>query len=135
MTGDPGGPPTEVVDLAGLAQEERSRGAAWALRSPDLDANLVVFGAGEGVGAHVNAEVDVLLVGVAGEGVVEVDGRSHPLRAGQLLLVPKGARRATRAVADRFAYLSCHRRRAGLLPSGPRRPAAPPGAADPTSAP
>ena len=44
-------------------------GVIWTLeRSGDLNANLVCFGAGGGVGEHVNEEVDVLFLGVAGSG-------------------------------------------------------------------
>jgi len=81
-----------------------------------------VFDADDGVVAHVNDEVDVLLVGVTGAGVVAVDGTDHPVGAGQALVIPKGARGAIRAVGGRFAYLSCHRRRAGLWPAGVPRP-------------
>jgi quercetin dioxygenase-like cupin family protein len=106
-----------AFDLAAVARDAAGRGPAWTQRSEDLDVNLLVFGAGEGVAAHANAEVDVLLVGVAGEGVVRVEGRTHSLRAGQAVLVPKGTRRGTLATTDRFAYLTCHRRRGGLQPT------------------
>ena len=106
----------EAVDLVAIARSAVRRGPAWTRRSEDLDANLLVFRAGEGVAEHANEEVDVLLVGVAGEGVVTIDGRPCPFRAGQAVLVPKGARRGTRAVGDGFAYLTCHRRRAGFRP-------------------
>ena len=109
------------VDLAALARAGEPSGPVWSRQSEDLSLNLVVFAAGDGVAEHVNAEVDVLLVGVAGEGVVEVDGRAMLLRTGHAILVPKGARRATLAAGDRFAYLTCHRRRGGLLPSLGRR--------------
>ena len=111
---EPGG----VVDLAVLARSETGQGAAWTHRSEDLNANLLVFSAGVGVAEHVNLEVDVLLVGVAGEGTVEVDGMRRVLRAGQALVIPKGARRSTRGESGRFAYLTCHRRRGGLWPAG-----------------
>jgi quercetin dioxygenase-like cupin family protein len=106
-----------VLDLAAVARSDTARGPAATLRSEDLDVNLLVFGAGEGVAEHANAEVDVLLVGIAGEGVVTVDGRTHALRAGQAVLVPKGTRRGTLATTDRFSYLTCHRRRGGLWPT------------------
>jgi quercetin dioxygenase-like cupin family protein len=92
--------------------------------SEDLNVNLLVFAADEGVDPHVNSEVDVLLVGVAGTGIVEVDGVSHELRPGLAVVIPKGARRGTRALHGRFAYLSCHRRRAGLWPRHSRPNAA-----------
>ena len=84
----------------------------WALRQGgDLNANLVRFPSGGGVGEHVNEGVDVLVVGVSGSGVVEVDGQEHPLRAGTVAFVPKGARRSTRGGSGGFAYLTVHRRR------------------------
>ena len=33
------------------------------------------------------------------------------------MIIPKGARRGTRVMGERFAYLTCHRRRAGLMPT------------------
>jgi quercetin dioxygenase-like cupin family protein len=106
-----------VLDLAAVARSDTARGPAATLRSDDLDVNLLAFAAGEGVAEHANAEVDVLLVGIAGEGIVTVDGRTYSLRAGQAVLVPKGTRRGTLATADRFSYLTCHRRRGGLQPT------------------
>ena len=107
----------DSVDLAAIAGAATVQGAVWRHQGEDLNANLLVFARGEGVAEHVNAEVDVLLVGIAGEGAVDVDGTRRTLRAGQALVVPKGARRGTRGVSDRFAYLTCHRRRGGLWPS------------------
>ena len=87
-------------------------GVIWALEgSGDLNANLVRFGAGGGVGEHVNEEVDVLFVGVAGSGFVRVSGEEHTLCAGTLVFVPRGAGRSTVALSDGFAYLTVHRRR------------------------
>jgi quercetin dioxygenase-like cupin family protein len=106
----------EGVDLAALARAATAPGAAWTHQSADLDVNLLVFASGEGVEEHVNAEVDVLLVGIAGVGAVTVDGTRHILTAGQAIMIPKGARRSTKGVRAPFAYVSCHRRRAGLWP-------------------
>lgn len=111
-----------VIDLAALARASAAQGAIWAYGGAELNVNLVRFAAGDGVAEHVNTEGDVLLVGIAGDGVVEVDGRRHPLRAGQALVIPKGARRAIGSGGGEFAYLTCHRRRAGLWPGGVPRP-------------
>lgn len=112
----------DVIDLPTLAREAGVTGAVWTRESDDLNVNLLVFPAGDGVQEHVNSEVDVLLVGIAGDGLVTVDGLPRVLRAGQAIVIPKGVRRGTRAVSDPFAYLTCHRRRAGLWPSvGDRR--------------
>ena len=91
----------------------------WSLRGAgDLNANLVSFPPGEGVGEHVNAERDVLVVGVAGAGAVVVDGAEHEVLPGTVILVPAGARRATRAGGERFSYLTVHRRRPPGIPLG-----------------
>ena len=105
-----------VVDLAALAAAG-GRGPLWTHQSADLNVNLVVLEAPATIAESMNSEVDVLLVGIAGEGTVEVDGRPLALRAGQALIVPRGARRAIHSTRGRFVYLTCHRRRAGLSPS------------------
>ena len=94
-------------------------GVIWTLEgSGDLNANLVRFDAGGGVEEHVNDEVDVIFVGVAGSGTVRVDGEEHALSAGKLVFVPKEARRSTGASSDGFAYLTVHRRRGPLRIGG-----------------
>jgi len=110
----------EVVDLAGLADGPGpAAGVRWSLEpTGDLNANLVAFPPGQGVGEHVNDDLDVLIVGVAGAGAVIVDGVEHPLRPRAAVLVPRGARRATRAGDGRFAYLTVHRRRSGGIALG-----------------
>jgi quercetin dioxygenase-like cupin family protein len=113
---------TDLNELAAAASGRA--GVIWALdRSGDLNANLVRFDAGGGVGEHVNEEVDVLFVGVAGSGCVRVDGEEHPLFAGTLVagtlvFVPAGARRSTDALSDGFAYLTVHQRRGPLRIGG-----------------
>ncbi|MCA1847608.1 MAG: cupin domain-containing protein [Actinobacteria bacterium] len=108
------------MDLNELVASAGDRvGVIWALRgSGDLNANLVRFDAGGGVGEHVNEVVDVLFVGVAGSGSVCASGEEHSLGAGKLVFVPRGARRSTSALADGFAYLTVHRRRGPLRIGG-----------------
>lgn len=90
-------------------------GVVWALEgSEELNANLVRFPTGGGVGGHVNDEVDVIFVGVSGLGAVVVDGEEHALEAGTLVFVPRFSRRSIRSASDDFAYLSVHRRRGPL---------------------
>jgi quercetin dioxygenase-like cupin family protein len=87
----------------------------WTLdASSDLNANLVRFGTGEGIGEHVNDEVEVIVLGVTGSGIVTVDREEHVLSAGMLVLIPKGARRSTVSASEDFAYLTVHRRRRPL---------------------
>jgi quercetin dioxygenase-like cupin family protein len=66
----------------------------------------------------VNEELDVVFVGVAGAGFVRVEEEEHPLSAGTLVFVPRGARRSTLASSDDFAYLTVHRRRGPLRIGG-----------------
>jgi quercetin dioxygenase-like cupin family protein len=103
----------DSMDLNELAAAAGERaGVIWTLEgSGDLNANLVRFDRGGGVGEHLNDEVDVLFLGVAGSGIVRVGGEEHPLSAGRLVFVPRGVGRSTVALFDGFAYLTVHRRR------------------------
>ena len=102
-----------------LATAGGQAGVIWTLEySGDLNANLVRFDAGGGVGEHVNDEVDVLFVGVAGLGSVRVEGEEYVLSAGMLVFAPQGTRRSTDALSDGFAYLTVHRRRGPLQIGG-----------------
>ena len=119
-----------VLDLWGRLAEGGS-GALAGLESTDLDVNLVRFAAGAGVAPHVNPEVDVLLVVLAGEGVLTLDGVEHPLAAGTALIIPKGVERGVRSTPDgSIAYLTVHRRRGRLWPTPRLRT---PGAGSPDS--
>ncbi len=98
-----------------LAAAGRGAGVLWTLeQGGDLNVNLVRFASGEGVGEHINDEVDVLVVGVSGRGAIWVEGDERPLVAGVVALVPKGARRLIRSASEDFAYLIVHRRRGPL---------------------
>jgi quercetin dioxygenase-like cupin family protein len=109
----------DTVDLYQSLAAGGHAGAIWTLgHGGDLNANLVRFPVG-GVGEHVDEEVDVLVVGVSGVGVVEVDGQEHPLRAGTVAFVPKGARRPTKSGSGDFAYLTVHCRRRPPRIGGP----------------
>lgn len=114
------------VDLTAEAATTSGReGTIWSLKaSTDLNANLVRFGLGRGVGEHVNDEVDVVFVGVSGSGFVEAAGQEHALEAGELVFVPRCARRSTRSASEDFAYLTVHKRRGPVL-IGPREYPAP----------
>ena len=79
--------------------------------SEDLNANLVRFASGEGVGEHVNDEADVLIVGVSGEGEISMNGDERSLVAGTIAFIPKGVQRSVRSASEDFAYLTIHRRR------------------------
>ncbi|MGD9891273.1 MAG: cupin domain-containing protein [Dehalococcoidia bacterium] len=108
--------PPEILTTAEVLARVPGPGPVWTRSSADLNVNLLSFDRGQGVPAHVNDEVDVLLVVVAGEGAIEIDGVVHSVRAGQVCLIPKGAERAIHSAGGPFAYLTCHRRRGGLMP-------------------
>ena len=105
------------ADLGAIAAATAVRGPAWTLTERDLNANLILLDAGQGIEAHVNREVDVLIVGISGAGVVTIDGAGYPVSAGRALLLPKGSERSIAAESDRFAYLTVHRARPPLLPA------------------
>lgn len=110
----------QVIDLAALATDastNKTAGAVWSLVSADLNLNLLHFEDGDGVAAHSNNEVDVIGLVIAGEGTLDLDGHQERLQPGHLFYIPKGARRAIQSRSPDFAYLSCHRRRAGLMPT------------------
>ena len=108
---------SDVVTLADLALTASHDGPAWSQTTDDLNVNLVVLRAGHSIAEHINREVDVLLVGIEGGGRVTIDGHASELSAGQLMIIPKGAARSISPHSARFAYLTCHKRRAGLWPS------------------
>ncbi len=109
-------PAGDSVNLGEIAASAYGgAGVVWTLEAnSQLNANLVRFETGGGVGGHVNDEVDVIIVGVSGSGLVEVNGKEHPISNGVITFVPKGTRRSTRSTSDDFAYLTVHRRRGPL---------------------
>jgi len=100
----------EIVDLTAL----EGRGPAWGAASEELNATLLVWRAGEGQPEHVNEGRDVVLVVLAGSGVLTVDAADHPIAAGTLAIVPRGTRRKVVAGSDGLRCLTVHRRRGGL---------------------
>ena len=113
-------PHVERLDLAARQAEAATQGQLGVIGSlvgADLNVNLVRLEANEHLEAHTNTEVDVLLVGIAGAGVIELDDGTEPLDTGSALYVPKNVRRAIRAGNQGVVYLTCHRRRGGLMPT------------------
>jgi quercetin dioxygenase-like cupin family protein len=110
--------PSTGVDLTPLLHAA-GNGVHWTLPGEgDLNANLVRLDPGHRVGAHVNDEVDVLVVVLAGHGEAHVDGHSVPLRPHVVVHLPRGAARTIGADEDGLTYLTVHRRRAGGLTIG-----------------
>jgi quercetin dioxygenase-like cupin family protein len=106
-----------IIDLHTLVANVQGQGPLWSYAGDDLNVNLVAWPAGAGVSEHVNREVEVLLVGVEGNGVVTVSGEERTLHPGEILVIPRGTPRAIVSQSPRFAYLSVHRRRAGMWPT------------------
>lgn len=109
-----------VVDLLG----PDGRGPLWGTASDDLNATLLAWPSGEGTPEHVNDSCDVLVVVLAGEGVIELDGETLPLATGTCALVEKGRRRRIAAGAPGIRYLTVHLRRGGLQLGRFERPSA-----------
>lgn len=99
-------------------------GPVWGAASDDLNATILVWPGGEGPAEHVNESRDVLYVVVEGSASLTVDGERQELRAGEAVIVPKGARRALLAGPDGVRYATAHLRRGGLQISGPPPPTA-----------
>jgi quercetin dioxygenase-like cupin family protein len=101
-------------------------GPVWGAASADLNATLLEWTAGAGPAEHVNEERDVLYVVLRGSALLTVDGEARELRAGEAMIVDKGARRALVAGPDGVRYLTAHVRRGGLEIKRPALPARPP---------
>lgn len=113
-----------VLSLNGTPPADDAPNLLGSLASADLNVNMLRFAGERGIEAHVNREVDVLIVALDGEGVLTVDGVPTLMTAGDAAIVPKGRERSIRANGDRFAYLTCHGQRRGLMPTT-KKPAPP----------
>ncbi len=104
--------PVELDDLQGV-------GPVWRTASEDLNATALSWGPGQGVTEHTNAERDVLLITIAGSGIVVIDGHEHALHGHSAFLISKGARRRITAGSSGLRYVSAHQRRGRCKSSGP----------------
>lgn len=102
-----------------------TRGPVWGAESEDLNATILVWRAGDGPSAHVNAELDVLYVVLAGSARLDVGGDVSELGLGSAVIVEKGRSRALTAGPDGVRYLTAHLRRPGLQIRPLSAPAAP----------
>ncbi len=107
-----------IVDVGSMVLDGRS-GVVWGAACDQLNLNFVKLDAGHEVEAHVNDEVEVLMVFQGGRGVVTIDDDEHEVVVDTIVVVPIGAVRSIRAI-ERLLYYSIHVRRGGLLP--PARP-------------
>jgi quercetin dioxygenase-like cupin family protein len=93
-----------------------SGGALWKLAEPgrQLDANLVHLPPGQHVGTHAEPDLDVILLVVAGEGILGTAGQTLHLAEGAIVWLPHGSSRSIAAGDDGMSYLTVHRRRPGM---------------------
>jgi mannose-6-phosphate isomerase-like protein (cupin superfamily) len=110
-------PPENMIDIAASLRQADNDGPIWSVNSEQLNVNLLRLRAEDGVAAHANREVDVVFVIFEGTVELTVDGENYALGPGRAVVVPRGATRSLRCTAGPLVYLTCHRRRAGLMPS------------------
>lgn len=108
--------------LAGVSPDQG--GALWRLAEPvrQLDANVVRLPAGNALAEHVEPDLDVLVLVLAGSGWLGGGEGRRPLAAGSVVWLPRGAARGFRAGPEGLVHLTVHPRRPGMTiksPSGP----------------
>lgn len=87
----------------------------WSAKSDQLNANVVSWDAGGGVGAHVNDALDVVIAVLAGSGYLDIDGTVLTLEPGLVTLIQRGTRRAITAGSAGLRYVTCHQARLGAM--------------------
>lgn len=98
-------------------------GARWTLAEPgrQLDANFVHLPAGRHVGTHLEPDLDVVLVVVAGGGIVGTPDGEQVIADGNVVWLPHGSTRCLTAGSHGLSYLTIHQRRRGLQIKQPAR--------------
>ena len=104
----------QTCDIAALSFQHS--GPQWGAASEELNVTVLSWERDRGVEAHVNAELDVCIVVIAGEGEATIDGERYELQPGVALVIPKGSTRSIMSQSERLTYYSIHRRRPGLMP-------------------
>jgi quercetin dioxygenase-like cupin family protein len=117
-TGADAGPlPRLLCDTEALAAlTQAPAGALWKLSEPgrQLDANVVHLEPGRHIGTHIEPDLDVILLVLAGHGSLGTERGPQELTAGNLLWLPHGSSRSLTAGTEGLRCLTVHRRRAGL---------------------
>jgi mannose-6-phosphate isomerase-like protein (cupin superfamily) len=103
-----------VIDLQRVLAAATSNGPQWSDECEDLDITLLFWREGDHIAEHVNSEVDVVLIGLTGQGIVKVAGQEQVLTPGTLLIIPKGVPRSVTAGVGGFGQLNIHKRRKRL---------------------
>lgn len=99
-----------------LRADPDGSGVVWSLDDDgaEVNVNLVRLEAEAEIATHVNREVDVVIIVVAGSGWLGLEGHTQTLTRSVLALLPKGTPRSVLAGPDGIAYVTVHRRRAPL---------------------
>ncbi len=104
-----------LLDLLESSANATHSGPQLGHASADFNVTLLTWiGPGTGVAPHINHDLDVIFIGVEGEGIITINGVEYSLQPGKALLIAKGTERAARSNSQRFSYLSIHCRRPGL---------------------
>ena len=111
--------PQVLCDARALASKPPlPSGVLWKLGESgrQLDANVVRLAPGGRIAAHAEARLDVLLLVVAGAGVLGAGPAEEPRPVGEgaLVWLPHGATRSITASEEGLTYLTVHTRRPGL---------------------
>jgi quercetin dioxygenase-like cupin family protein len=106
-----------IADSYALLAAAGHDGPIWSSSGDQLNVNLIRLSGGAAIEAHINAELDVTIVVLAGDGLLTLDGTQRHVHAGEIVVIPRGVRRAIASAGGVFAYVTCHRRRAALMPS------------------
>lgn len=104
--------PAERLDQ--LVDRPKRGGPVWGTESEELNATILEWPPLDGPPDHVNETRDVALVVLEGTGDLELDGARSHVSPGQVVVLPKGARRRIVAGPDGIRYATVHRRRGGL---------------------
>ncbi|MFF9409152.1 hypothetical protein ACF1B0_27065 [Streptomyces anandii] len=128
----PGAPaPQRLCDIPALTGGPvTAPGVVWKLAESgrQLDANVVRLPAGLRIDTHTERDLDVLLLVVAGDGVLGsgTADAPQPLTEGALFWLPHGSTRSVTAGAGGLSYVTVHRRRPGMQvrPGPPPAPGA-----------
>ncbi|WP_445189148.1 cupin domain-containing protein [Pseudonocardia sp. Cha107L01] len=91
-------------------------GIVWKMAEAgrQLDANLVSLPAGRVIDTHTECDLDVLVIVIAGTGMLTTDNGLVPLTVGELVWLPRGCTRSLAAGTHGLSYLTVHQRRAGM---------------------
>nr|WP_083778661.1 cupin domain-containing protein [Oscillochloris trichoides] len=113
--------PELVMNIEEVLHKVQHDGPATSINSEQLNVNLLHLSQGASIPQHINDELDVLFVVIQGTCKLFVDNQTTVLRTGMAAVVPAGRVRALRCTIGPLVYLTCHRRRAPLMPKIPER--------------